>query len=1053
MKRLSVVLASLVACASGGDPSSATVGPAGGTVRGPSGAQVVIPAGALAREVAIAVSQASAGAPPLPGGTTPFGSTFAFTPHGTTFLSPVTITVPFDPAQVPAGATPTLYKTTAGQAGWEVVAGATVSGATMSGPVTQFSYAVVAPPPVAAFPEYTEKAWDLQVLWQGGSQGIDQDQQVGGLVDRSHLIGRPLPIYPAGQGPEARVAAYVNGPGTTYWTSAQAPHSFPGDAPEITGSSSALGLAFRFQKNAADATLSIQLTESLLEFLDYGGAAWQDVCTWLDPATQQQSLIDECVGFVLDSQNEFALEVVRDGYDEPYWGIGGVAYLTGVAHAWRFSTFGADQPETLWADADFEVTLDLEGDGRHARVRLVQPIHVDVPLEHVELGQFFNVYVGLTSLAANLRQGEIYAGAYLRDPLGTGGTQLSFTGLTQWPMQAQAGGLPEVPPCAGGPDPAAGTVQFAAADFRAPEWPGGGRVVVERTGGTRGEVSVRVESADGTAQAGPDYQPVSRVVRFADGKGGQRIVRVGIATDSVAEADETVQLGLTPVGGCAGLGAQATATLTILDDDRRVVGQAFTVGGAVAGLAGSGLVLRELYGGATLAPANGPFTLPGTRPDGALYDVRVDAQPTGPAQDCVVTSGSGRVAGANVTDVAVACTTLPTNGALDPTFGTGGILSTSLPPAAAVAVQPDGGLLVLGGLKLARFLAGGAPDVTFGTSGVVSVTAGGGSLDATQALALQPDGKILVAGYGTTGSGQDFALLRYLPDGSLDTGFGTGGVAWTDFAGSTDRAYDVAVQPDGKIVVAGYATFTPTALPDSDFAVARYLADGSPDTAFGAGGTAHAGIAGRVDFGYAVGVQSDGGIVVAGRAGFDGGSDPDFGIVRFDAAGILDPAFGTAGVVRVDLAGGLWNEAADLAIQPDGRIVVSGLARPGGVYVFTTLRLLADGTPDASFGVAGAARTGLGGNDFGRAVALQADGRIVVVGQSSTGGGDFGVVRYAADGTLDPSLGGTGTVTVDFFGAADGASAVAIQADGRILVAGAAQNGSTTGLGLARLMP
>ncbi len=152
----------LVACGSGGSsapppaPPLATVGPAGGTVNGPSGAHVVIPAGALATATAVAVDQSSIGAPALPAGTTSFGAMFAFTPHGTSFAVPVTVTVPFNAAAVPAGATPALYKTT-GTGAWERVANATVNAGTVTAQVTSFSWIIVGnvPPIITTQPANT----------------------------------------------------------------------------------------------------------------------------------------------------------------------------------------------------------------------------------------------------------------------------------------------------------------------------------------------------------------------------------------------------------------------------------------------------------------------------------------------------------------------------------------------------------------------------------------------------------------------------------------------------------------------------------------------------------------------------------------------------------------------------------------------------------------------------------------------------------------------------------------------------------------------------------
>lgn len=148
---IATVATTLAACGGSSDddganaPAAVTVGAGGGTVTAGApngaGAQVDIPPGALAADTPIAVEQTSDGAPPLPAGVTAFGAMFKFTPHGTAFGTPATLTLPFAANTLPAGTQLALYKTTAGQTGWERVAGATATGATISGPVSSFSFA------------------------------------------------------------------------------------------------------------------------------------------------------------------------------------------------------------------------------------------------------------------------------------------------------------------------------------------------------------------------------------------------------------------------------------------------------------------------------------------------------------------------------------------------------------------------------------------------------------------------------------------------------------------------------------------------------------------------------------------------------------------------------------------------------------------------------------------------------------------------------------------------------------------------------------------------
>src|SRR5262249_15395750 len=155
-------------------------------------------------------------------------------------------------------------------------------------------------------------------------------------------------------------------------------------------------------------------------------------------------------------------------------------------------------------------------------------------------------------------------------------------------------------------------------------------------------------------------------VRFADGETGTRVVYVPLVYDAVAEPNKTFTVTLSDPTGCAALGAQTTANVTVRDDDRPVVGPPTrTVGGTVSGLAGTGLALENAINGDHVTPGNGPYTFSMGVLDGFDYDVRVASQPTDPVQTCVVANATGTIAGADVTNVDVTCTTSPVNGALD----------------------------------------------------------------------------------------------------------------------------------------------------------------------------------------------------------------------------------------------------------------------------------------------------------------------------------------------------------------------------------------------------
>ena len=320
------------------------------------------------------------------------------------------------------------------------------------------------------------------------------------------------------------------------------------------------------------------------------------------------------------------------------------------------------------------------------------------------------------------------------------------------------------------------------------------------------------------------------------------------------------------------------------------------------------------------------------------------------------------------------------------------------------------------------------------------------------------DGKIVAAGQAVVGrtannqSNFDFALVRYNANGSLDTSFGTGGKVTTDFNVLLDQAFAVAIQGDGKIVVVGIATRGVTTGFGVDFAVARYNANGTPDTSFGSGGKLTSDIGGAIDIAQNVIVQSNGAILVSGVLTLGGDSTLGHGgLARYDGNGNPDNSFGTAG--KVTLSNLALGEA--LALQGDGKILVAGNAPVGGSIGFALMRLGANGSPDNGFGTAGLATTAFTTqDDFGRAITVQADGKIVVAGQSSNKSNpDFAVARFSTNGTLDSSFGTGGKLTIDFFGSFDGAENVAMQPDGKIVLGGFARNGTRTGYGLARVNP
>jgi len=392
-------------------------------------------------------------------------------------------------------------------------------------------------------------------------------------------------------------------------------------------------------------------------------------------------------------------------------------------------------------------------------------------------------------------------------------------------------------------------------------------------------------------------------------------------------------------------------------------------------------------------------------------------------------------------------------GALDTTFDTDGKVTTDFPggsdAARALAIQSDGKIIVVGNnnndFALTRLNSNGSVDTAFGTSGQVITDFFNGT-DQAFAVAIQPgDGKIVVAGVASSSStGSDFALARYNTDGTLDTTFDTDGKVTTPVSAGADpdQAFAVAVQSDGKIVAAGFAN---SSTHGNDFALVRYNADGSLDSAFGTAGIVTTDFSGRADQAFAVAIQTDGKIVAAGSAN-NGATGNDFAIARYTSGGVLDMSYGTGGKVTTDFAGGA-DQALAVAIQASGKVIAVGRAAITSTRNdFALARYNTLGNLDPTFGTNGKANTSFsGGDDRGLAIALQSHGKFAVAGVAANAGtaNDFAVARYFYDGTLDSGFGTGGKVTTDFSGGDDQASAVAFQTDGKIVAAGRAFNNGT----------
>jgi uncharacterized delta-60 repeat protein len=336
-------------------------------------------------------------------------------------------------------------------------------------------------------------------------------------------------------------------------------------------------------------------------------------------------------------------------------------------------------------------------------------------------------------------------------------------------------------------------------------------------------------------------------------------------------------------------------------------------------------------------------------------------------------------------------------GRLDRRFGTGGGVLADFGArsdswARAVAVQRDVKIVAAGAmgprgrggsLALVRYTRAGKLDPTFGRNGKVLTRDGQAG-----AVAIQADGKIVAAG----SRGNGVALTRFTAGGRLDRSFGSGGSVVTGFgSGSNAYATALAIQSDGKLVVAGFVSGR------TDLALVRYSSNGRLDPSFGKGGRVLA----RIGYPSAVVLQQDGKIVVVTATA----------LVRYRSDGTLDPSFGVGGKVASDPGFG-----RALAIQADGKLVVAGTGEGRcnceDPRVFMIARWTSEGSPDLSFGRGGKVTTAFRAGATADGVAVVRAGKIVASG--TVGGKDFALARYTSSGKLDGSFGRGGKIVTDF---------------------------------------
>ena len=394
---------------------------------------------------------------------------------------------------------------------------------------------------------------------------------------------------------------------------------------------------------------------------------------------------------------------------------------------------------------------------------------------------------------------------------------------------------------------------------------------------------------------------------------------------------------------------------------------------------------------------------------------------------------------------------LNSDGTRDTSFSTDGLVSVYVgvhgfesEGANALAVQRNGKIVALVSdstlgnvFALVRYDSDGTLDQTFDADGKVVLLAPSGSgtqgSGSANAIAIQPDDKIVAAGQATNrgASRRDIVLMRILQDGSPDPSFGNNGKVVTQAPQSFVDVRSLAIQPDGKMVVAGELNPGGSS---SSFIVVRYRPDGTLDPAFGVAGIVTAQFQLR-DGAYSVAIQNDGRVVVSGASSPGGGGFPSGAVMRLNTDGSLDNSFGQGGKVRLAV------RFLSSAIQSDGKILLLT-----DVQGFSVGRLNTDGSLDESFGDFGFTNTQIGVSSKATSIILQGDGKTLSVGYSKAtqlGYDDFTIIRYDNNGRLDTSFNGNGIVVTAISPLVDQAYAAAMQPDGKIVVGGKSFSNAT----------
>ena len=404
---------------------------------------------------------------------------------------------------------------------------------------------------------------------------------------------------------------------------------------------------------------------------------------------------------------------------------------------------------------------------------------------------------------------------------------------------------------------------------------------------------------------------------------------------------------------------------------------------------------------------------------------------------------------------------LLTAGELDLTFGTDGRVLTDFGQGStefgySIAAYQSNGKFVVAGeddgsgdFAVVRYNNDGSLDTSFGLDGIVTIDFGGFAF--AQAVVVDSSDRIVVAGNCECGQ---MAVARLTTSGALDTAFGTNGMQFVDF-GISVSASALALDSVGRVLVVGY---TDSALGESiDFAVARLTNGGELDTAFDMDGKQTVDFGSQYDLGGFVAVDSFDRVLVSGWSDQGGTTGYDFAVARLTSVGTLDTAFDADGKQTVDF-GSDFDVGANVAVDSADRVLLAGWSDQGATgYDFAVARLSTSGALDTSFDTDGKQTVDFGSDDdsYGSGVVVDSASNVLVVGRSYQGatGYDFAVARLTTNGVLDTSFDTDGKQTVDFGSNDDQAAAVAVDSQGRILLAGGSvQNTTNNDFAVARLL-